>query len=96
MSTTPPPDEPQPSEPAAPTAPAAQSWSWSSSVEGARMPMVGNAEFGLYFLALIVAWLVCWIDDGLDGSSWMNFFMVTTVAYLISRGIAKASRVLEH
>jgi hypothetical protein len=47
----------------------------------ARMPIPGNAEFLVYVLALIVDWL--------------TFFTFTTVAYLLSRGVAKASRVLE-
>ena len=47
----------------------------------ARLPIPGNAEFAVYFLALIVAWLVT--------------FTVLTAFYLLSRGIAKAARVLE-
>ena len=61
----------------------------------ARLPIPGNAEFAVYVLALIVAWLVCWISDRLDAGSWFNFFTFATVAYILSRGIAKASRVLE-
>jgi hypothetical protein len=61
----------------------------------ATLPIPGNAEFLLYVLALIVAWLVCWIDDELTSGSWMSFFTWATAAYLLSRGIAKASRVYE-
>jgi hypothetical protein len=61
----------------------------------ARLPIPGNAEFLLYVVALILAMLVCWISDRLDVTSWFTFFEVTTIAYIISRGIAKASRVLE-
>jgi hypothetical protein len=61
----------------------------------ARLPIPGNAEFLLYVVALILAMLVCWISDRLDVTSWFTFFEVTTVAYILSRGIAKASRVLE-
>ena len=56
----------------------------------------GNAEFVVWFIALIVAMLVCWIADTLTVSDWMNFFVFTTVAYLLCRGIAKASRVYEY
>ena len=56
----------------------------------------GNAELLVWILALIVAMLVCWIDDELDSGSWLNFFLFTTAAYLISRGVAKASRVYEY
>jgi hypothetical protein len=61
----------------------------------ARLPIPGNAEFLLYVVALIVAMLVCWISDNLDVGSWFSFFEFTTVAYILSRGVAKASRVLE-
>jgi hypothetical protein len=61
----------------------------------ARLPIPGNAEFLLYVVALIVAMLVCWIADTLGASDWFGFFEFTTVAYVLSRGIAKASRVLE-
>ena len=61
----------------------------------ATLPIPGNAEFLLYVVALVVAWLVCWIDDELTAGSWMSFFTWATAAYLISRGVAKASRVYE-
>jgi hypothetical protein len=66
------------------------------TVDVARLPIPGNAEFALYLLALIIAWIVAWASDVLDAASWFQFFMFTTVAYLLSRGIAKASRVFEH
>jgi hypothetical protein len=65
------------------------------TVDVARLPIPGNAEFALYLVALIVAWIVAWASDVLDAASWFQFFMFTTVAYLLSRGVAKASRVLE-
>lgn len=65
------------------------------TIDVARLPIPGNAEFALYLAALIVAWIVVWPSDDLDASSWFQFFLFTTVAYILSRGIAKASRVLE-
>lgn len=89
MATTPPPDE-QPTT-------VQPSGAYTVNVSDiARMPIPGNAEFAVYLLALIVAWLVCWLTDSLTGNDWLTFFMFTTVAYLLSRGVAKASRVLEH
>ena len=90
MATTPPPDEqPTTVQPSSGTA-------YTVNVsEIARMPIPGNAEFLVWLLALIVAWIVVWTTDSLTGNDWMTFFMFTTVAYLISRGVAKASRVLE-
>jgi hypothetical protein len=61
----------------------------------ARLPIPGNAEFLLYLVALIVAMIVCWAADRLDTTDWFSFFQLTTIAYILSRGIAKASRVLE-
>jgi hypothetical protein len=39
--------------------------------------------------------LVVWIADSLSSPTWFDFFKWTTIAYILSRGIAKASRVLE-
>jgi hypothetical protein len=89
MSTVPTPD--QPTE----TTTARSYGGGGVTVDVARLPIPGNAEFALYLVALIVAWIVAWASDVLDAASWFQFFMFTTVAYLLSRGIAKASRVLE-
>ncbi|MDQ5822179.1 MAG: hypothetical protein M3540_12130 [Actinomycetota bacterium] len=62
----------------------------------ATMPVPGNAELLVYLVALIVAAVVALASDRVDAPFWMDFFKWTTAAYLISRGIAKASRVLEH
>jgi hypothetical protein len=62
---------------------------------GARLPIPGNAEFAVYFVAVIIAWLVAWISDSLGADEWLISFTVLTAFYLLSRGIAKASRVLE-
>ena len=61
----------------------------------ARLPIPGNAELLIYVLALFLAMLVCWLADSLGSASWLEFFRWVTVAYIISRGLAKASRVLE-
>jgi hypothetical protein len=61
----------------------------------ARLPIPGNAELLIYVLALFVAMLVCWIAESLGSADWFLFFRWITFAYIISRGIAKASRVLE-
>ena len=65
------------------------------TIDVARLPIPGNAEVALYLIALIVAWLVAWFSDNLDASSWFGFFQWVTIAYILSRGVAKASRVLE-
>ena len=59
------------------------------------MPIPGNAEWAMWFLMLLLVAIVCWIADELTSAAWLDFMKWTTSAYLLSRGIAKASRVLE-
>jgi hypothetical protein len=66
-----------------------------STLDFARLPIPGNAEFLVYVISLIVFLLVALIDDTVDAGAWMTAATVVTAAYLLSRGIAKASRVLE-
>ena len=61
----------------------------------ARLPLPGNAEFLVYIVAVILAWIVCWLSDSLSANDWLLTFTVLTAFYILSRGIAKASRVLE-
>jgi hypothetical protein len=61
----------------------------------ARLPIPGNAEFAVYALASLVLLLVVWIDGNMSVNDWIVPYTAITFAYLISRGIAKASRVLE-
>ena len=88
MSETPPPEQPTQTTP--------RSYGGGGvTVDVARLPIPGNAEFLLYLVALIIAWIVAWASDRLDAASWFGFFQWVTIAYLLSRGVAKASRVLE-
>ncbi len=57
-----------------------------------KMP---NMEFVVYLLSLVVAWIVVGIADTLNVNSWFTFFIAATVAYILSRGIAKAHNVTE-
>jgi hypothetical protein len=86
--TTPPPDQPTQTTPRT-------HGGGGVTVDVARLPIPGNAEFAIYLLALIVAWIVAWASDVLNAASWFDFFQWVTIAYILSRGIAKASRVLE-
>jgi len=60
------------------------------------MPVLGNAEFAYVLLAAIALFFLAWIADGITDRDWWVAFVALSVGYLISRGIAKASRVLEH
>lgn len=62
---------------------------------GAIMPTPGNAELVVYVLATIVVAIIALAADQVDSGAFVTAFTALTFAYLISRGIAKASRVLE-
>jgi hypothetical protein len=62
---------------------------------GARMPIPGNAEFMLWLvleIVLILTWIIAYSFNTPD---WVFATTILTSAYFLSRGIAKASRVLE-
>src|SRR3954469_17951582 len=62
---------------------------------GARLPVPGNAEWALWFLVEILFAILWAASDDVDAGSFAQLTAIVTFAYLISRGIAKASRVLE-
>ena len=62
---------------------------------GARLPIPGNAEFAVYFIIEVI-FVIIWISaDSVDTHDWVWFTTILTAFYMLSRGIAKASRVLE-
>jgi hypothetical protein len=92
MSTTP------PEQPTTPQQPAGGYGSQGPNINlnlGALMPTPGNAELAVYVIATLVVTIVALVDDVVNAPGWVDFFKWATAAYLISRGIAKASRVLE-
>jgi hypothetical protein len=62
---------------------------------GARMPVPGNAEFAMWLVVEIILALVWIIADSVNTQQWAIYTVVLTSFYILSRGIAKASRVLE-
>ncbi len=64
-------------------------------VAGARLPIPGNAEFALYVLIMIFLVLIWIFADSVNTAGFTGFMTALTIGYFISRGIAKASRVLE-
>ena len=62
---------------------------------GARMPIPGNAEFALYFIVEVILILIWIFADSVNTNQWCIFTVALTAFYILSRGIAKASRVLE-
>jgi hypothetical protein len=61
----------------------------------AIMPMPGNAELVVYILATIFLGIIALSTNDFNASGFATIYGVITLGYLISRGIAKASRVLE-
>ena len=89
MSTTPP--EP----PQAPPPQAAYTGLGRTPTSGAILPVPGNAEIAIWLLVEIVLAIVAAVSDGFDAHGWAVATTWLTAAYILSRGIAKASRVLE-
>ena len=94
MSTTPP-GEPPTSEttPIPPRRPAFGIVGASGDL--ARLPIPGNAEFLLYAVLELIFAILWWFRDDITTEDWMLYSTVLTAFYFVSRGIAKASRVLE-
>ena len=61
----------------------------------ARMPVPGNAEFLLYAVIEIVFALIWIIADSVNTLTWVTMTTALTFGYILSRGIAKAGKVLE-
>jgi hypothetical protein len=62
---------------------------------GARLTIPGNAEWALWFFVELVFAIIWAASDDVDAALFVTLTAITTFGYLISRGIAKASRVLE-
>ena len=90
MSTTPPEQPPPPQQP--------QYGAGGPNVNfnlSALMPTPGNAELAVYVLATILVAIIAIASDEVGSGTFVTAFTAITFAYLLSRGIAKASRVLE-
>jgi len=63
-------------------------------VTGAILPVPGNAELAV-FLFIFVFLIIMWAANSIGGHLFAILMTVLTAFYIVSRGIAKASRVLE-
>jgi hypothetical protein len=88
MSTTP------PEQSGAPTGASRPTMGMPSIPSGARMPIPGNAEFAA-LVAIEIFLAILLLDDAWNVNNWALASTILGAAYLLSRGIAKASRVLE-
>ena len=78
-----------------PEQPSRPSMGMPGIASGATLPIPGNAEFALFALIEIVLILIWIIAKSVNTLIWVEVTTVLTAFYLLSRGIAKASRVLE-
>jgi hypothetical protein len=82
-----------PSEPGGPNIPMGQTLGSPGSI--ARLPMPGNAELAVYVIVEFIFVLIWIIADSVNTQQWVLYTTILTAFYILSRGIAKASRVLE-
>ncbi len=85
MATTPTPEEPRRSS----------AVGGMSTADLSRLPVPGNAELVVYLLVLLLIAIIWAASDLFDAPGFVTATVVLTVGYLLSRGIAKASRVRE-
>ena len=98
MSTTPP-EQPPPQQQQQVTPPSSSGGPTyglrPGNVDFARMPVPGNAELIVFLLVWLVIALIWLFSDEVGAGTFATLTVALTFGYLISRGIAKASRVLE-
>lgn len=86
----------QPSTPASQTTPAGQRYGFTpGTISGARLPVPGNAELAVFLIVWAIVAIIWAASDAVNASLFSTLTVVLTFGYLLSRGIAKASRVLE-
>jgi hypothetical protein len=62
---------------------------------GAILPVPGNAEIAIWLIVEVALAIVWAASEDFDAHGWAVATTWLTAAYILSRGIAKASRVLE-
>ena len=67
----------------------------ASTGDLARLPIPGNAEFLFWVAVVLLVGLIVLIQDEVNATDYVIAITAVSFAYLISRGIAKAGRVLE-
>ena len=66
-----------------------------TTLDIARLPIPGNAEFFIYVVVLLIFALIAIFDDQVSADRFVWGATWVTVGYFVSRGLAKATRVLE-
>jgi hypothetical protein len=83
-----------PEQPAAPP-PHQYTGIGQAPVTGAILPVPGNAELAVFAFVLVFLIVLWAASDGVDAGLFAILMTILTSVYILSRGIAKASRVLE-
>jgi hypothetical protein len=91
-----PPEPPKDDEEQQPKPRRPSSYTMVGNTDVARMPVPGNAEFLLFLIVWFVLFLIWLFADEVTSGTFATLTVALTFGYMISRGIAKASRVLEH
>ncbi|HEY5059373.1 MAG TPA: hypothetical protein VII51_10195 [Gaiellaceae bacterium] len=84
-----------PEQPAAPPTPFQYSGLGQVPVTGAILPVPGNAELAVFSFVLVFLIVLWAATSSVNAGLFAILMTVLTSFYIISRGIAKASRVLE-
>ena len=84
-----------PEQPAAPPPPPQYSGLGQSPVTGAILPVPGNAELAIFSVILVFLIILWAATDDVNAGLFAILMTILTSVYILSRGIAKASRVLE-
>jgi hypothetical protein len=66
-----------------------------TTLDIARLPIPGNAELFIYVVVLVIFALIAIFDNQVSADRFVWGATWVTVGYFVSRGLAKATRVLE-
>jgi len=81
--------------PEQPPSPRTYGYQPGTTLDIARLPIPGNAEFLVYVIVLLIFALIAIFDDQVSSDRFVWGATWVTVGYFVSRGLAKATRVLE-
>ena len=76
------------------TVPAAERPPQPAFLRQLPIPVPWNAELFFYLVAQLVVGIICLVFDSVNARDFLEVTKWTTGAYLLARGIAKASRVV--
>jgi hypothetical protein len=76
-------------------APAAARATQPTFLRRSPIPLPWNAELSFYLLVELVVGLICLVFDSVNAVDFFEVTKWTSAAYLLARGIAKASRATD-